>query len=347
MELSILIKTYNEEGKIDRCIASVLQSIQGIEGRVEIIVADSLSTDATIEIAKNYRVKLVQLCTVADRGCGTGVQLGFQHAAGRYVYFLDGDMELQRDFLLQALGLLKSNDRLAGVSGVTQDRQMNNWFDRHRLKNKSPAVPLEMEWLSGGGLYRRAAIEDAGGYAGNRNLKAFEEAELGLRLRSRGWRLLRVPIVAILHTGHADSTYSLIARHWRSGRMDAGGVFLRLALNQAWRLRVIRLFIHPLATLVYWATWLLCLIFIGDLWILAMLTGAGLFIYIALALKKQSFGDAAISVLLWHITALGIVRGFTTQELHSPITEIDSIVLNEGMPGEALLTIANCASQRQ
>ena len=98
---------------------------------------------------------------------------------------------------------------------------MRNWFDRHRLKNKPYAGPDEVEWLSGGGLYRRAAIEDSGGYAGNRNLKAYEEAELGLRLRSQGWRLLRIPALAILHTGHADSTCSLIARHWRSGRLDS------------------------------------------------------------------------------------------------------------------------------
>ncbi|MEO6564171.1 MAG: glycosyltransferase [Nitrosospira sp.] len=345
MRLSILIKTYNEEGKIDKCIGSVLDSVRDIEGGVEIIVADSLSTDATVEVVQRYAVKLVQLCAVADRGCGTGVQLGFQHSAGRYVYLLDGDMELQRNFLLQALELIERDDRIAGISGLTHDSQMSNWFDRHRLKSKLSTVPRDMEWLSGGGLYRRAAIEDAGGYAGNRNLKAFEEAELGLRLRNRGWRLLRIPVLAILHTGHTDSTCSLIARRWRSGRLDSGGVLLKSALNQPWWLRVVRMFIHPLATLVYWIIWLASLILVNDWRIFTALAGVGLFVYVALALKKRSIIDASISILLWHVVALGILRGFVTQELHSPVTKIPSIVLSEGRP--EIWAIRACAGNQK
>ena len=332
MRLSILIKTYNEEEKIDRCIRSVLNSIKGIEGSTEVIVADSLSTDATVEIVKKYPVKLVQLSTTACRGCGSGVQLGFQYAVGKYVYLLDGDMDLQRGFLLQALELLEHDNKLAGISGLIQDCRMSNWFDRDRLKATPPTVPLEVEWLSGGGLYRRAAIEDAGGYAGNRNLKGFEEAELGMRLRNRGWRLLRLPTLAILHTGHADSTRSLITRHWRSGRWDSGGVLLKIALNQPWRLRVLPLLIHPLATLIYWTTWAASLIFLHDWRVFAALAGVGLFVYAALAFKKHSFIDAGISILLWHVAALGIVRGFTTKELQSPIAKIPSILLSEGSP---------------
>ena len=77
MRLSVLIKTYNEGGKIAKCIKSVLDSVREIEGGVEIVVADSLSTDDTVEIAKNYDVKVVQLRAAEDRGCGTGVQLRF------------------------------------------------------------------------------------------------------------------------------------------------------------------------------------------------------------------------------------------------------------------------------
>lgn len=334
MKLSILIKTYNEEGKIDKCIKSALDSIRGIVGGVEIIVADSLSTDATIEIVQRYDVKLVQLCDVVDRGCGSGVQLGFQHAAGRYVYLLDGDMELQQGFLLQALKLLECDDRLAGVSGITQDKRMRNWFDRQRLQKKPSAVPREVEWLGGGGLYRRAAIEDAGGYAGNRNLKAFEEAELGLRLRSQGWLLLRIPTLAILHTGHDESTRSLIARHWRSGRLDSGGVLLKIALPQPWRFRALKMFAYPLVTLLYWITWLACLILVNDWHVFATLAGAGVIVYMLMVFKKRSFIDAGVALLLWHVAALGIVRGFTVQKLSSPIAEIPSIVLNEGMQKE-------------
>lgn len=330
MRLSILIKTYNEEDKIAACIDSVFNSIQGIEGGVEIVVADSLSTDATTEIVKQYEVKLVQLRAATDRGCGSGVQLGFQHSTGRYVYFLDGDMELQPGFLSQALDLLERDKGLAGVSGILRDKRMRNWFDRQRPKYKLLTQPGEVGCLHGGGLYRRAAIENAGGYAGNRNLQAFEEAELGWRLRSQGWRMLRIPALAILHTGHADTTLSLIARLWRSGRVNSGGVLLKLALTQPWRFRAIKMLIHPLATLAYWVIWLVSLIFVDDWHIFAALAGLGLLIYTSVIFKKRNFREAAIAVLLWHLAALGIIRGFAIRNLHSPNAEIPSVVLKEG-----------------
>ena len=120
---------------------------------------------------------------------------------------------------------------------------------------------------------------------------------------------------------------------------------LKLALTQPWGPRVARLFIHPLATLFYWATWLTCLIFVNDWRVLTALAGVGLFAYVALALKKRSFIDAGISLLLWHVTALGIIRGFIIRELYSPVVEIPSIVLSEGMPGE--LVIRACVSNHK
>src|SRR6185312_6056544 len=328
MRLSVLIKTYNEGGKIAKCIKSVLDSVRGIEGGVEIIVADSLSTDDTVEIAKNYDVKVVQLRAVEDRGCGTGVQLGFQHSSGRYVYFLDGDMELQPGFLPQALQLIESEPGLAGVSGLLRDRTIRNWFERQRNIHR-PTTQEQLARLPGGGLYRRSAIENAGGYAGNRNLQAYEEAELGFRLHNQGWRLVRIPVVAVLHTGHAGTTRSLIERVWRNGRVASGGVFLKLALAQPYRFDAIRMFIHPLATFAYWIIWFVSLILADDWRIFAGLAGFGLLIYASLVFKKRSFRDAAISMLLWHIAALGIVRGFAIRNLHSPNTEIPSLVLKE------------------
>ncbi len=48
MLLSVVIITYNEEKNIGRCLASVQRIAD------EIIVVDSLSTDRTAEIARNY-----------------------------------------------------------------------------------------------------------------------------------------------------------------------------------------------------------------------------------------------------------------------------------------------------
>src|SRR5205814_2312422 len=87
-----LRNAFNEAAKIAACLRSVLAETDA--GTTEIIVADSLSEDETVAIASGFPVKVVQLKRIADRGCGSSGQLGFQYARGRRVLLLDGDMEL-------------------------------------------------------------------------------------------------------------------------------------------------------------------------------------------------------------------------------------------------------------
>lgn len=307
MKLSVLIKTYNEAAKIASCLESVLSVTASIRDETEIVVADSLSTDLTVEIAKTYPVRIVQLEQTEDRGCGSGVQLGFQHALGDFVYLLDGDMQVQSGFIEQALSMLENDTSLAGVAGLLEDTEVRNWFDRHRVKNRPSAIAGDVEWLSGGGVYRRSAIIEAGGYAGNRNLKAFEEAEMGLRLKSHGWRLVRLPILAVTHTGHAASTLEIIKRMWRSGRAASGGVLLKSALGRPWLLRCLRMFIHPLGVIAYWLSGFISLML--SPWILLAWVIAGVTVLMALLIRKKNLIDAGLSVLLWHMAAAGIVVG--------------------------------------
>jgi glycosyltransferase involved in cell wall biosynthesis len=56
MQLSVVIITYNEEANIGRTLASVQPLVA--EGKGEIIVVDSGSTDRTVEIAKTYGAKV-------------------------------------------------------------------------------------------------------------------------------------------------------------------------------------------------------------------------------------------------------------------------------------------------
>lgn len=93
--MSIIIPTLNEEKFLPR----LLDSIKKQDSKdYEIIVADAGSKDATVEIAKKYRCKIVQGGLPA-KGRNEGAKI----AQGDLLLFLDADVQLPSDFLKNSL----------------------------------------------------------------------------------------------------------------------------------------------------------------------------------------------------------------------------------------------------
>ena len=163
-----IIKALNEERYIAAAIESALTAIKGFQG--EIILADSASTDRTIEIARRYRVKIVQMTRVEDRSCGVGAQLGFQYSSGRCIWLVDGDMELRPQFLSAAIQFLDSHPDVAGVGGtLTEHETANLEYVKRSVREYGVRRPDVVARLDGGGVYRRASIESVG-YLTDRNM---------------------------------------------------------------------------------------------------------------------------------------------------------------------------------
>lgn len=326
--LSIVIKTLNEEEKIARAIESAIAAAKECQIPYEIIVADSVSTDRTVEIASRYPVRVVQFESIADRGCGAGVQLGYQYSRGDFVYIFDGDMEFMPGFLLTAVSYLHEHPDVGGVGGLIEDEYVRNDIDRIRVNNKSTSTAGNMPSLGQGGLYRRSAIEAAGGYAADRNLLAWEEADLGMRLRAAGWRLVRLPVIGVRHTGHNVNTWDLLSRHWRSGRAKASGVLLRAALPKPWRMNALRLLIHPLLMLLWWLAMVLTIFLPSGMGVatalalvICLLSG-----FLMQLVRKRNLRHVLVSLYHWNYAAIAIMLGFFVKRI-SPLTIIPANVL--------------------
>ncbi|WP_447476566.1 glycosyltransferase family 2 protein, partial [Escherichia coli] len=124
--------------------------------------------------------------------CGIGPQLGFQYSHHDLVCLMDGDMLLDKDFLGAAIAFLEANPRVAGVTGHVVEMNVDNLEFTRRVRRVSPENRTgSIDRMNGGGLYRRAAIAEAG-YFSDRNLHGYEEFDLGVRLRSLGWELHRL-----------------------------------------------------------------------------------------------------------------------------------------------------------
>lgn len=318
--LTVIVKALNEERRIGACLQAALAAVQGLDA--EVLLVDSLSTDRTVELARRHPVRIVQFDRAADRGCGAAVELGWRHARGEFVYLLDADMLLQPGFPARALAWLQAHPQVAAVSGNLVDTAQRTLADQQRLRAAAAlTAPRDVDELGGGGLYRRSAVEQAG-YLGHRSLAAYEEAELGVRLRALGWRLVRLPEVAVLHEGHAESDWQMLVRLWRNGRAKSGAVFIKSAWGRPWFTLVLRKLWHILA--VPLAHVLALAVALGAAWLYAEADaggGAALRAGMAgwaafwvglvglLAWRRRSLWQGVWQLALWHYWAAGTLAG--------------------------------------
>jgi GT2 family glycosyltransferase len=309
--VSIVIKALNEEDNICAAIESCLDAVAEVGG--EVVLADSHSTDRTVELASRYPIRIVQLANPGERCCGVGPQLGYQHASGEYVYIMDGDMKMLTGFLPQALLFLAQHPEVAGVSGRLVELNNESLEYRERgLRAAAHLSPGEVDRLDGGGLYRRLAIEESG-YFSDRNLHSYEEFDLAVRLRSLGWKLWRLPVDVVTHYGHDAPPYQLLLRRWRTRYACGLGELVRAAAGQR-RLRLVfrgarELRIYT-AVLAWWA--LLLAIALWPAPAMVRLAGFAALAVAPLAVmlwRKRSLARATYSIASWCFSAAGLVRG--------------------------------------
>lgn len=90
MQLSVVIIAFNEEANIGRTLESVQPLVA--DGKGEIIVVDSGSTDRTVEIAKSFGAKVF---VEEWKGFAAQKNSAIQKAAGDWILSLDADEEVE------------------------------------------------------------------------------------------------------------------------------------------------------------------------------------------------------------------------------------------------------------
>ncbi|MDO9149906.1 MAG: glycosyltransferase [Methylotenera sp.] len=328
-KVSIVIKALNEQANIARVLRSAIAAANAVSG--EVILADSFSTDETVEIAKNFAIKIVQLIDPNQRSCGIGAQLGYQYAQGEYVYILDADMEIEIDFLRQAIELMNQDKSLGGVGGLVKEMHLDGLEFKARVQRAADDMSDGVvDHLAMGGLYRREAINQVG-YLTNRNLHSYEEFELGIRLRTAGWRLVRLPIVSVKHYGHTMPAYRLLKRRWKSRYSQGLGELIRASFGKAHMSLLMREMtdIKLYVVVIFWWIALLMILAVVRPWSIMMTLFVSLLAlpFFAMVIKKRDFSLGVYSVVAWQYLSAGMILGLM-QKQTNPIEPIASNEIN-------------------
>ncbi|CAM3953346.1 Putative glycosyltransferase EpsH [Vibrio aerogenes CECT 7868] len=323
--ISVIIKTYNEQSGIAGTINSIREQLDFLHMQYEVIVADSLSDDKTREIAMRHQAKVVTLKEGKDRCCGVGHQLGYLYARGEFLLLMDGDMALQPGFIERGVRFLLRNPDYAGVAGtVTMDEAVSYEF-QSRQQRLHKIYPLgDCSHLGGGGLYRRSAIEQIG-YLTHSGLHAYEEAELGMRLKHAGYRLRRLNTPYFFHQSYDMPTFALLRHRWRGGYAFASGELLKSAWKKPYFTDAV-LAVKNEAVFSLYLSGLCLLLLSGNL----RFIGYGLLPVIAFfllkAMKNRSAKAAALSVINLTVFSAGLIRGLLSPLKAPDVTPVHEVL---------------------
>jgi GT2 family glycosyltransferase len=210
----------NEGERLVRCLTSVI-------GRVErVVYVDSGSTDGSAARARELGAEVVDLdlrtpfTAARARNEGVARLLAIEPAIDR-VQLVDGDCEIVPGWIEEASRTLDARPDVAVVCGRRRER-----YPEASLYNRV----IDVEWdtpvgeakaCGGDAMMRVAAFREVGGF--DASLIAGEEPELCLRLRARGWKILRIDHEMTLHDAAITELRQWWQRAVRSGHAYAEG----------------------------------------------------------------------------------------------------------------------------
>jgi len=198
----------NEGERLRNCLASVLGA-----GRT-VVYVDSGSTDDSVAWARSQGAEVVELDLSIPFTAARARNAGLDRLAAvapdlEYVQFADGDCELVRGWIERAEHELVSDPKLAVVCGRRRERHPEASL-YNRLCDMEWNTPIGPAKACGGdALMRVSAFREVGGF--DPGLIAGEEPELCVRLRQRGWGILRIEAEMTLH----DAAMARFGQWWK------------------------------------------------------------------------------------------------------------------------------------
>jgi glycosyltransferase involved in cell wall biosynthesis len=203
--VSVIIPTYNSEKTIGRCLESIKNQTYK---NVEIIVVDNFSEDKTVEICKEYNASIIKV-----KGERTKAKnIGLKNANGKYVLFVDSDMELTPNVIEECVMLCESNSEIGGV--VIPERSVgDSYWVKVRDFERSFYAGTEIESAR---FFRRDLALQAGGF--DEEVVFFEESTLPQKIEKLGYSVGARVSSYILHHEEGFSLRKWLKKKYYYGK---------------------------------------------------------------------------------------------------------------------------------
>ena len=265
--VSVLIPAFNEARVIEQSVRRVLASV---DVRIEVLVLDDGSHDATSEIVRSAFAgdARVQLLTLANGGKARALNHGLTRATGEVIVALDADTQFEPDtiarlarwFVDPAVGAVAGNAKVGNRVNLVTRWQALEYITAQNLERRALARLDAMTVVPGAvGAWRASTIRSVGGYPAD---TLAEDQDLTIAIQRAGWQV-RYDQDAVAWT-EAPESFAALARQrfrWAFGTLQClwkhRGVFVtgrpkglaRIGLPQAIVFQVVFAAVSPVIDL--------------------------------------------------------------------------------------------------
>ena len=207
--IGVVVIGRNEGERLKRCLSSIQSQHRG-----PVVYVDSGSTDGSVDHARFIKVDVVELDISIPFTMARGRNAGFGFLVNSYpdcqfVQFIDGDCEMAAGWIETGLQFLQDHQDYGGVCGNRSERFPEATIYNQLIDMEWQGAEAEVDALGGDAIYRIDKIQAAGYF--NETMIAGEEADLCLRIRNLGSRLMRLDTPMTIH----DADMKYFSQWWK------------------------------------------------------------------------------------------------------------------------------------
>lgn len=261
----VVVVNYNGVQLLRKHLDSIIRTAYD---NFELVVVDNGSDDESVKFLQQKYPDISVLASGGNIGFGRAFNLVYKQYKGYdYYALLNNDIEVHAEWLTGLVATAQSDEKIGAVGPAivySKEREgrrvMNsagldldlygNAYDRYEGQEYTDKLRIveDVDALCGGAvLLRGEALREVNGFD-ERMFMYYEDIDICLRIRDKGWRVVYNGRVAVLHDHMATSgSWSSARRNWHVNKNR----MFSIAARRGWALALS----NAVQVMVEWIVW--------------------------------------------------------------------------------------------